>query len=112
MQPGGDGDPQNLVDGLHPRVRSAPHPPHHLAAKAPRPVFVRFGKAAMYDLHKADTAFTAGKAITLREGLPSTVGEALLKTADFSIYVRDRSPFVRLSARKRRHASQNSGFGQ
>ena len=38
------------------------------AAKAPRPVFVRFGKAAMYDLHKADTSFAAGKAITLREG--------------------------------------------
>jgi len=38
-------------------------------------------------------------AITLREGLPSTVGEALLKTADFSIYVRDRSPFVRLSGK-------------
>ena len=33
--------------------------------------------------------------ITLREGLPSTVGENLLKTADFSIYVRDRSPLVR-----------------
>src|SRR6185312_17328614 len=38
-------------------------------------------------------------AITLREGLPSTVGEALLKTADFSIYVRDRSPFVRLAGK-------------
>lgn len=38
------------------------------AARAPRPVFVRFGKAAMYDLHKADTNFIAGKAITLREG--------------------------------------------
>ena len=38
-------------------------------------------------------------AITLREGLPSTVGEDLLKTADFSIYVRDRSPFVRLSGK-------------
>ena len=37
--------------------------------------------------------------ITLREGLPSTVGENLLKTADFSIYVRDRSPFVRLSGK-------------
>ena len=30
--------------------------------------------------------------ITLREGLPSAVGEALLKTADYQIYVRDRSP--------------------
>lgn len=37
--------------------------------------------------------------ITLRDGLPSTVGEQLLKTADFAIYVRDRSPFVRLSGK-------------
>ncbi len=33
------------------------------------------------------------------KGLPSTVGEDLLKTADFNIYVRDRSPFVRLSGK-------------
>ncbi|MGC2408995.1 MAG: alpha-2-macroglobulin [Methyloceanibacter sp.] len=38
-------------------------------------------------------------AIKLRQGLPSTVGEDLLKTADFNIYVRDRSPFVRLSGK-------------
>ncbi|MCJ7599378.1 MAG: alpha-2-macroglobulin family protein, partial [Methyloceanibacter sp.] len=37
--------------------------------------------------------------VTLRQGLPSTVGEDLLKTADFNIYVRDRSPFVRLSGK-------------
>ena len=37
--------------------------------------------------------------ITLREGLPSTVGEDLLKTADFNIYVRDRSPLVRLAGK-------------
>ncbi len=38
-------------------------------------------------------------AITLRAGLPSTVGEDLLKNADFNIYVRDRSPSVRLSGK-------------
>ena len=38
-------------------------------------------------------------AISLREGLPSTVGENLLKTAEFTIYVRDRSPFVRLAGK-------------
>jgi transketolase len=38
------------------------------AAKATKPVFVRFGKAAMYGLHKPETKFEAGKAITLREG--------------------------------------------
>jgi alpha-2-macroglobulin len=38
-------------------------------------------------------------AVTLRAGLPSTVGENLLKTADFNIYVRDRSPSVRLAGK-------------
>lgn len=38
------------------------------AAKAAKPVFVRFGKAGMYDLHAPDTKFEVGKAITLREG--------------------------------------------
>src|SRR5215831_12168105 len=38
------------------------------AAKAAKPVFVRFGKAAMYGLHKPETRFEVGKAITLREG--------------------------------------------
>ena len=39
------------------------------AAYASRtPTFVRFGKAAMYDLHKADTPFEVGRGITLREG--------------------------------------------
>ena len=31
-------------------------------------------------------------AIVIREGLPSTVGEKLLKSADYEIYVKDRSP--------------------
>jgi len=38
------------------------------AAKATKPVFVRFGKAAMYGLHKPETKFEVGKAITLRDG--------------------------------------------
>ena len=38
------------------------------AAAATRPVFVRFGKAAMYDLHGAEKNFEVGKAITLAEG--------------------------------------------
>lgn len=37
--------------------------------------------------------------ITLRAGLPSTVGEDLLRDATFNIYVRDRSPSVRLSGK-------------
>src|SRR5271168_3726488 len=35
--------------------------------------------------------------VTLRAGLPSTVHETLSKSADFSIYVRDRKPSVRFS---------------
>jgi transketolase len=38
------------------------------AAQATKPVFVRFGKAAMYGLHPPDTEFEAGKAIRLRAG--------------------------------------------
>jgi alpha-2-macroglobulin len=36
-------------------------------------------------------------AVTLRAGLPSVVHESLSKSADFSIYVRDRKPAVRFS---------------
>jgi len=38
------------------------------AAKATRPVYVRFGKAAMFGLHRPETKFEIGKAIELREG--------------------------------------------
>ncbi|TGD94849.1 MG2 domain-containing protein [Methylobacterium nonmethylotrophicum] len=37
--------------------------------------------------------------IVLRQGLPSSVGEALRKAADYEIYVRDRSPQVRVTGR-------------
>ena len=38
-------------------------------------------------------------AFVLRQGLPSAVGESLLKSADYEIYVRDRSPQVRFTGR-------------
>jgi transketolase len=38
------------------------------AAGATRPVYVRFGKSAMYDLPRPDAVFTPGRAIVLREG--------------------------------------------
>lgn len=38
------------------------------AARATKPVFVRFGKAAMFNLHRPETTFEPGQAITLREG--------------------------------------------
>ncbi len=38
-------------------------------------------------------------AIVVRQGLPSSVGEALLKSADYEIYVRDRSPQVRFTGK-------------
>jgi uncharacterized protein YfaS (alpha-2-macroglobulin family) len=37
--------------------------------------------------------------ITLRAGLPASVKEALTKSADFNIYVRDRKPFVRFTGK-------------
>ena len=38
-------------------------------------------------------------AITLRAGLPSTVHETLAKTAEFTVFVRDRKPFARFSGK-------------
>ena len=38
------------------------------AARAAKPVFIRFGKAPMYGLHNSQTKFEVGRAITLRHG--------------------------------------------
>jgi hypothetical protein len=38
-------------------------------------------------------------AVTLRAGLPSVVKETLTKSAEFTIFVRDRKPFVRFSGK-------------
>ncbi len=38
-------------------------------------------------------------AIVIRQGLPSTVGESLLKDADYEIYVKDRSPQAHFAGR-------------
>ncbi len=38
-------------------------------------------------------------AIVLRQGLPSAVGESLLRNADYDIYVRDRSPQVHFTGK-------------
>jgi uncharacterized protein YfaS (alpha-2-macroglobulin family) len=38
-------------------------------------------------------------AIVVRAGLPSSVGENLLKSADYEVYVRDRSPQVRFTGK-------------
>lgn len=38
----------------------------------PRPVYIRFGKRPMYNLHAPDTRFEIGRAITLREGMDVT----------------------------------------
>ena len=38
------------------------------AAQNNRPMFIRFGKAAMHNLHQPDAKFEIGKAIMLREG--------------------------------------------
>jgi len=38
------------------------------AAKSDSPMFIRFGKAAMYNLHRPDAKFEVGRAIQLRDG--------------------------------------------
>jgi len=38
------------------------------AAKSDKPIYIRFGKASMYALHKPETQFLLGKAITLHDG--------------------------------------------
>jgi transketolase len=38
------------------------------AARAQHPIYLRFGKAPMFNLHAADARFAVGRAITLREG--------------------------------------------
>ena len=38
-------------------------------------------------------------AVRLRQGLPSAIGETLLKPVDLSVYVRDRSPSARFTGR-------------
>ncbi|MBL8587259.1 MAG: alpha-2-macroglobulin family protein [Methylobacteriaceae bacterium] len=38
-------------------------------------------------------------AMVVRQGLPSSVGESLLKSADYDVYVRDRSPQVRFTGK-------------
>ncbi len=38
------------------------------AAKSTKPMFIRFGKAAMFSLHQAETKYEIGKAIQLRDG--------------------------------------------
>jgi transketolase len=38
------------------------------AAKSKKPTYIRFGKAAMFGLHKPETKFEIGKAIQLRDG--------------------------------------------
>jgi transketolase len=38
------------------------------ASKSNSPVYLRFGKAPMYDLHPAGSEFSFGRALTLREG--------------------------------------------
>ena len=38
------------------------------AVESKKPVYIRFGKAPMYTLHRPETKFETGKAITLRDG--------------------------------------------
>lgn len=51
----------------------------------PRPIYIRFGKRAMPHLHRPETSFAIGKAITLREGTDVTfiaTGEPLAQAVE------------------------------
>ena len=51
----------------------------------PRPIYIRFGKKAMPHLHRPETSFAIGKAITLREGTDVTfvaTGEPLAQAVE------------------------------
>jgi transketolase len=43
------------------------------ALNYPYPLYIRFGKKAMYDLHSPDTTFKIGKAIPIRDGKDVTI---------------------------------------
>ena len=43
-----------------------------LAVRYPRPIYIRFGKKPMHNLHEENTVFELGKAITLLEGTDIT----------------------------------------
>jgi transketolase len=52
------------------------------AAQARHPVYLRFGKAPLYTLHKPDARFAIGKSITLREGTDA----ALIATGETVVH--------------------------
>lgn len=57
------------------------------AVTHPRPLYIRFGKAAMPNLHTPDTHFAIGKAITLAEGSDVTfiaIGETVARAVQAS----------------------------
>ncbi len=61
------------------------------AAQTTRPIYIRFGKAAMYGVHPPGAAFEVGRAITVREGSDiafiatgETVIHALLAAGDLA----------------------------
>lgn len=43
------------------------------ALNYPRPIYIRFGKRPIYNLHQPDTVFEVGKAITLTDGSDVTI---------------------------------------
>jgi hypothetical protein len=89
------------------------------AATATRPVFVRFGKAAMHHLHPPGTSFVMGRAITLREGSDVAFianGETVVHAVLAAAQLADRGhpcpraqPAHGQAARYRRHSGRRSG---
>jgi len=69
------------------------------AARATRPVYVRFGKAALFDLHGPTAAFEAGRAITLRGGRDVALlatGETVVHALLAAAHLEDRGVAARV----------------
>lgn len=72
--------PVNNIDIVAPADNFETRAALRAALDYPRPIYIRFGKRPMYDLHGPETTFELGKAITLAEGSDVTfvaTGEAV-----------------------------------
>ena len=75
----------NNIDVVAPADNFETRQALHAALHHPRPIYIRFGKRAMPHLHRPETSFAIGKAITLREGTDVTfvaTGEPLAQALE------------------------------
>ena len=63
----------NNIDVVAPADNFETREAINAALNYPRPIYIRFGKRPMYNLHQSDTVFEVGKAITLTKGSDITI---------------------------------------